>query len=85
MGWNEKFSPIFWKSGKSWEEEGVLVKKKNYKGKCEKSVPKCEGICKTYSALQSRMVDILSEDETVKDIRCNVLMEDIYTGGFFPF
>ncbi len=28
------------------------MRKKNYKGRCEKrSVPKCEGICKTYDAL----------------------------------
>ena len=51
------------------------MKKKNYKGRCEKrSVPKCEGICKTYDALQSRMVDILAEDKSVKEIRCNVAM-----------
>lgn len=53
------------------------MKKKNYKGRCEKrSVPKCEGICKTYDALQSRMVDILSEDDVVREIRCNVPMGD---------
>jgi len=48
------------------------VRKKNYKGRCEKrSVPKCEGICKTYDDIQKQMVDNLSEDETVKEIRCN--------------
>lgn len=53
------------------------MRKENYKGRCEKrSVPKCEGICKTYDTLQSRMVDILAEDETVKEIRCNVPMGD---------
>ena len=53
------------------------MKKKNYKGRCEKrSVPKYKGICKTYDALQSRMVDILSEDGAVKEIRCNVPMGD---------
>ncbi|MCI9127863.1 MAG: hypothetical protein HFG28_11900 [Eubacterium sp.] len=51
------------------------MRKKNYKGRCEKrNVPKCGGVCKTYDALQSRMVDILSEDEDVKEIRCNVQM-----------
>ena len=49
------------------------MRKKNYKGRCEKkSVPKCEGICKTYDDIQKQMVDNLSEDETVKEIRCNV-------------
>ena len=54
------------------------MRKKNYKGRCEKrTVQKCEGICKTYDRLQSRMVDILSEDSSVKNIRCNVLMDGI--------
>lgn len=45
------------------------MRRKNYKGRCEKrNVPKCEGVCKTYDSLQSRMVDILSEDEDVKEI-----------------
>lgn len=53
------------------------MRKKNYKGRCAKrSVPKCEGVCKTYDALQSRMVDILSEDTVVREIRCNVPMDD---------
>lgn len=57
--------------------EGFCIRKKNYKGRCEKrSVPKCDGICKTYDALQSRMVDILSEDAAVREIRCNELMGD---------
>lgn len=52
------------------------MRKKNYKGRCEKrTVAKCDGICRTYDGLQSRMVDILSEDSSVKDIRCNVLMD----------
>ena len=43
------------------------MRKKNYKGRCEKrSVPKCQGICKTYDTLQSRVVDILSDDAAVK-------------------
>lgn len=52
------------------------MRKKNYKGRCEKrSVPKCQGTCKTYDTLQSRMVDILSDDAAVKEIRCNVPMD----------
>ncbi len=52
------------------------MRKKNYKGRCEKrTVAKCEGICKTFDKLQSRMVDILSEDRSVKNVRCNVLMD----------
>lgn len=49
------------------------MRKKNYKGRCEKrSIPKCEGTCKTYDDIQRQMVDILSENETVKETRCNV-------------
>lgn len=66
---------------KTWEKagkrrEGHTIRKKNYKGRCEKrAVAKCEGICKTFDGLQGRMVDILSTDDSVKNIRCNVLME----------
>lgn len=57
-------------------KERFFIRKKNYKGRCEKrAVAKCEGICKTYEKLQDRMVDILSEDKTVRKIRCNVLMD----------
>lgn len=53
------------------------MRKKNYKGRCEKrTVAKCAGICKTYDRLQGRMVDILAGDSSVKDIRCNVPMEE---------
>ena len=52
------------------------MRKKNYKGRCEKrSIPKCEGICKTYDDIQRQMADLLSENETVKEIRCNVPMD----------
>lgn len=55
---------------------GIAIKKKNYKGRCEKrTVTKCDGICKTYDKIQDRMVDLLSEDNSVKKIRCNVLMD----------
>lgn len=52
------------------------MRKKNYKGRCEKrSIPKCEGICKTYDELQSKMVDILSEDQSIRKIQCNVPLD----------
>ena len=54
------------------------MRKKNYKGRCEKrSIPKCEGICKTYDELQSKMVDILSEEQSIKTIQCNISLEGI--------
>jgi len=52
------------------------MRKKNYKGRCEKRVvAKCVGICRTYDRIQDRMVDILAAESSVKDIRCNVPME----------
>ncbi len=77
-------TPSFSQLLKTWEkvgeigcqEGGVFIRKKNYKGRCEKrTVAKCDGICKTYDRIQDRMVDILSEDNSVKKIRCNVLMD----------
>lgn len=39
------------------------MKKMNYKGRCEKrKVAKCEDIVKTYSKLQSVMVELLEHD-----------------------
>ena len=38
------------------------MKKINYKGRCEKrKVSKCEDICRTYSGIQSAMVDMESK------------------------
>lgn len=77
-------SPSFSQLLKTWEKlgkkeiqrGGIVIKKKNYKGRCEKrTVVKCDGICKTYDKIQDRMVDILSEDSSVKKIRCNVIMD----------
>lgn len=77
-------SPSFSQLLKTWEKVGkieiqrggIVIKKKNYKGRCEKRiVVKCDGICKTYDKIQDRMVDLLSEDNSVKKIRCNVLMD----------
>ena len=40
------------------------MKKVNYKGRCEKrKVSKCKDVCKTYSKIQSAMVDMLENDD----------------------
>ncbi len=42
------------------------MKKINYKGRCEKrKVSKCKDICRTYSKIQSAMVDALEKDDDV--------------------
>lgn len=62
------------------------MRKKNYKGRCEKrKLLKCVDICKTYDAIQYAYADILAANEEVKEIRVNVLLDDLeeaYTSDF---
>ena len=52
------------------------MRKKKFKGRCEKkTLLKCEGVCRTYDAIQAAYADILSEDPDVKSFRCNVPLE----------
>ena len=54
------------------------MKKKGYKGRCEKrSLSKCVGVCRTYSDLQSAYADVLEADPQVKEFQCNVLLEGL--------
>ena len=54
------------------------MKKVNYKGRCEKRrVSKCEDICRTYSKIQSAMVDALENDEEIVSFECNVRLRGI--------
>ena len=53
------------------------MKKINYKGRCEKrKVSKCEDICRTYSGIQSAMVDVLEKDDDVVSFECNVRLKE---------
>ncbi len=63
------------------------MKKMNYKGRCEKrKVAKCEDIVKTYSNLQSVMVELLEHDKEVISFNCNVplkgVADDLYSSDF---
>ena len=63
------------------------MKKINYKGRCEKrKVSKCEDVCRTYSKIQSAMVDVLENDNDVVSFECNVRLKgvagDLYTTDF---
>lgn len=52
------------------------MRKKNFKGRCEKRViVKCSEICRTYDAIQYAYADILQASDEVKEIRCNVPLE----------
>ncbi len=63
------------------------MKKINYKGRCEKrKVSKCEEICRTYSKIQSAMVDMLENNDDVVSFKCNVQLkgvaDDLYSTDF---
>lgn len=63
------------------------MRKKNFKGRCEKRViVKCNEVCRTYDAIQYAYADILQASDEVKEIRCNVPLDgrDIghYTSDF---
>ena len=60
------------------------MKKKNYKGRCEKRIlSKCKGICKTYDSLQYKYSETLEQNENIQSFECNVLLSDVeYTSDF---
>lgn len=52
------------------------MRKKNYKGRCEKrAIKKCESICKTYDPIQSAFVTILDNRDDIAEIQCNVELD----------
>ena len=71
------------KAADSQENKEVVMKKKGYKGRCEKrSLLKCVGICRTYDPIQSAYADRLEADEQVKEFQCNVLLEGLSIGEY---
>lgn len=59
------------------------MRKKNYKGRCEKrTLSKCKEVCKTYDAIQAAYAEVLQECDEVKEIRCNVLLDGLEIGGY---
>lgn len=62
---------------------GVSMRKKNYKGRCEKrALSKCQDVCRTYDAIQFEYANILESNNEVKEIRCNVLLDGIEKGEY---
>lgn len=75
------FLGAFWEARKI--SGGKAMKKKGYKGRCEKrSLPKCQGVCKTYDAIQYAYADILQSDSTIKEFRCNVILDGLSEGEY---
>lgn len=59
------------------------MRKKNYKGRCEKrALSKCKEICRTYDSIQSAYADLLQKNGSITDIRCNVLLDGLEFGEY---
>lgn len=75
------------KNSAAWTEalhkEVCRMRKKNFKGRCEKRViAKCSEVCRTYDPIQYAYADVLQKDDTVREIRCNVLLDGLDTGEY---
>lgn len=59
------------------------MRKKNYKGRCEKrSLSKCSEICRTYDDIQYAYAASLQENNDIASFRCNVLLENLSIGEY---
>ena len=59
------------------------MRKKGYKGRCEKRIiRKCSDVCRTYDTIQSAYANMLQEDASIKEIRCNILLEGLSEGEY---
>lgn len=59
------------------------MRKKSYKGRCQKrSISKCKDVCRTYDEIQYAYADVLQSSDDVKEIKCNVLLEELTEGEF---
>lgn len=61
------------------------MKKKGYRGsRCEKRyLSKCtDGVARTYTDIESRLADLLQRDESIKEFRCNVLLDGLSEGEY---
>ena len=59
------------------------MKKKNYKGKCQKrKVEKCADTFRAYSDIQYAYVNYLEQDDNITEIRCNVLLDGLPDGEY---
>lgn len=50
---------------------------------CEKKdLSKSQEVCRTYDAIQSTYADILQNDNSIQEIRCNVLLDGLAEGAY---
>lgn len=68
---------------KRFRKRGLHMRKRNYKGRCQKrKLEKCKDVCRTYDDIQYAYAEILQDCETVKEIRCNVLLDGLLEGEY---
>lgn len=59
------------------------MRRKGYKGRCEKkSLGKSQNVCRTYNEIQSVYADMLQNDNSIQEIRCNVLLDGLAEGDY---
>ena len=59
------------------------MRKTGYKGRTEKRIlSKCKDVCRTYDTIQFAYADILQADESITEIRCNVLLDGLPEGEY---
>lgn len=68
---------------KNSEGEYKKMRKKNYKGRCEKrTILKSKDVCRFYDPIQSSFAEILNADPDIEEIRCNVVLDGKDTGEY---
>ena len=59
------------------------MRKQDYKGRCEKrQLSKCEGVFKSYDALQTKYALMLEDNEDVIEIKGNVPLDGLDEGKY---
>lgn len=59
------------------------MRKKGYKGRTERrTISKAKGVIKIFDAIQSAYVDELDRDESIAEVRCNVLLDGLEVGEY---
>ena len=59
------------------------MQKKGYKGRCERrQFTKCEGVCRTYSRLQSAYAALLEDNDEITEFKCNLLLDGLDEGEY---
>ena len=70
-------------TGYSSRRRVVRMRKKNFKGRCEKRmIGKYTEVCRTYDVIQYAYADLLQGSDEIKEIRCNVLLDGFDVGEY---